>query len=67
MVAAVRVLGLLVMAIVPGGLLVLAAYVLGKAVADRVKLEHGTAGHRLARAVAQVRFRDVWSAARGKR
>jgi hypothetical protein len=64
MFAVLRVLGLLVMAVVPGGLLVLAAFVLGRAVAERVKLEQGTAGHRLARAVAQVRWRDVWASAR---
>jgi len=62
--AVLRILGLLVMAVVPGGLLVLAAWVLGKAVAERVKLEEGTAGRRLARAVAQVRWRDVWATAR---
>jgi hypothetical protein len=64
MLAVLRILGLLVMAVVPGGLLVLAAWVLGKAVAERVKLEEGTAGRRLVRAVAQVRWRDVWASAR---
>lgn len=64
MVAVLRVLGLMVMAVVPGGLLVLAAFILGRAVAERVRLEQGTAGRRFARAVAQVRWRDVWASAR---
>jgi hypothetical protein len=64
MLAVLRVVGILAMAVIPGGLLVLAAFILGKAVAERVRLEQGTAGRRLARAVAQVRWRDVWASAR---
>jgi hypothetical protein len=64
MLAVLRVVGVLAMAVIPGGLLVLAAFILGKAVAERVRLEQGTAGRRLVRAVAQVHWRDVWAAAR---
>jgi hypothetical protein len=59
-----KVLGLLAMAVVPGGLLFLAAFVLARAVAERVRLEQGTAGHRVARAFAAVSLREVWASAK---
>lgn len=59
-----RVLGLLVMAVMPGGLFVVAAFVLGRFLTERFRLEQGTAGHRAARAMAAVRLRDVWTSAK---
>lgn len=59
-----RVLGLLFMAILPGGLLFLAAFILARAVAEGVRREEGTRSRRLARAFAQVRLRDVWTSAK---
>src|SRR5690349_16759245 len=64
MAGAMRVFGLLVMVVVPGGLLVLAAFVLARAWANAARLEQGTARRRLVRAVAQVRWRDVWTSAK---
>jgi len=64
MVSLMRVVGVLVMVVIPGGLLVLLAFVLGKVVANGVKHEQGTRGRRLARAVARVRLRDVWREAK---
>lgn len=60
-----RVMTLTMMVLVPGGLLVLAAYLLGRAVATQMQLEQGPQGRRFARAVSAVRVRDVWSNARG--
>jgi hypothetical protein len=59
-----KVLGLLVMAVVPGGLLFLAAFVLARAVADGMRREEGPTGRRAARAFAAVRLRDVWTSAK---
>jgi len=64
MAAVLKVLGVLVLAIVPGGLLVLAAYVLARGVAERWRLEQGTAGARIAKALVHVRWRDVWTSAK---
>ncbi len=64
MLTAARVLGLVLMAVVPGGLLVLSAFVLARAVARKMRLEEGTRGERFARAMAQVRWRDVVRAGR---
>ena len=64
MAAAAKVLGLLAMAILPGGLLILAAFVLGRAVAQAAKAEEGTMGRRFARAMAAVSLRDVWTSAK---
>ncbi len=59
-----KVLGVLVMAVVPGGLLFLAAFVLARAVAEAVRREEGPAGRRITSAFAQVRLRDVWTSAK---
>lgn len=47
--------------LMPGGLLALAAYLLARAVARQMQLEHGSHGQRFARAVSAVRLRDVWT------
>ncbi|MDP1821785.1 MAG: hypothetical protein Q8L48_01015 [Archangium sp.] len=59
-----RLMTLTMMVLVPGGLLVLAAWLLARTVATQMRLEQGTHGHRFARAVSTVRIRDVWSNAR---
>lgn len=60
MVAAARILSVVVMVVMPGGLLIAAAYVLARLVTQQLKLEQeGPQGQRLARAVAAVRWRDV--------
>lgn len=59
MVAVSKVLSVVVMVLVPGGLLIAAAYVLARLVTQQMKLEQGPQGHRLARAVATVRWSDV--------
>jgi hypothetical protein len=59
-----RVTGLVLLAIAPGGLVVLAAFLLARAVAEGMRLDAGPSGHRLARAMARVRLRDVWAQAR---
>ena len=59
-----RVLGVVLVAVTPGGLLVLAAWLLARAVAESMRTEHGPRGRRLVRAVARVRWRAVWDQAR---
>lgn len=59
-----RLMTLTMMVVVPGGLLVLAAWVLARTIVEQMRLEQGPGAHRLARAVATVRLRDVWSTAR---
>ena len=54
----------LAMVVVPGGLLVVAAYVLARTVAANMQVEQGSQRRRFARAVASVKLRDVWSNAR---
>ncbi len=59
-----KVMGLFVMAVIPGGLLFFAAYVLGRMLAEGVRREEGTRGRRFAKAFAAVRLRDVWTSAK---
>lgn len=56
-----RLLTLTLLVLLPGGLVVLAAYMLTRAIARQMQLEQGTGSHRFARAVSAVSFRDVWS------
>ncbi len=53
-----------VMVVVPGALLVLAAWVLARAVAVQLRREPGAGPRRFARAVVAVRWPDVWRHAR---
>ena len=62
MVALIRVVGLVLMAVVPGGLLVLSAFVLARLVAARFRAQHGP--HRLQHAVAAVTVQEVWKETR---
>jgi hypothetical protein len=59
-----RVAGWLVVAVAPGGLVVIAAILLARALAESMRLEQGPSGRRLVRAVGRVRLQDVWSQAR---
>ena len=56
-----RLMTLTLVVLMPGGLLMLAAYMLARTISRKMQLEQGTQGHRFARAVSAVRFRDVWS------
>lgn len=56
-----RVMTLTMMVVVPGGLLLLLAWVLARTIAVQMSLEQGPGGRRFARAVSAVRLRDVWS------
>lgn len=60
----VRLAMVMTMVVLPGGLLVLAAFILARLVAQQMKVEQGPSGRRLARAVAHVKLRDAWSEAR---
>lgn len=53
-----------VLVVVPGGLLVLAAWVLARALAVQARREEGTAPRRYARAMATVEWPRVWRHAR---
>lgn len=55
----------LLMVVVPGGLLIAGAWVLARLVVARMRLEEGPQSRRLARAVATLRWRDVYQHARG--
>lgn len=56
-----RVLTLTLLLVLPGGLVVLLAWVLARTIAQQMRLQEvGTGGQRFARAVATVRLRDVW-------
>ena len=52
---------LMMVLVVPGGLVALAAYLLARAVARQMQLEQGSGGRRFARAVSAVQLRDVWT------
>lgn len=56
-----KLLTLTMMVILPGGLLLLLAWVLARTVATQMRLEQGPGSRRFARAVSAVRLRDVWS------
>jgi hypothetical protein len=62
--AALKHLVVVMMAVMPGGLVLLAAFVLARLVAERMRAEQGPQSHRFARAVAQVRWGDVVRGAR---
>lgn len=64
MVALLKGLTVVVMAVLPGGLLVLCLFVFAKVIAERMHHEHGPATLRLARAVTSVRLNDVVHQAR---
>jgi hypothetical protein len=59
-----RAVMVVLVAVVPGGLLALAAYALARVVAVKMRVDEGSNTARLARAVAQVRLSDVWREAR---
>jgi hypothetical protein len=58
----VRVMTVTLVVVLPGGLLVLLAWVLARTIVDEMRQQQaGTGGQRFARAVATVRLRDVWA------
>ena len=64
MLGSARTLLMLAVALMPGGLLFLMAWILGRVVRNRMQETTGAQGARLVRAMAAVRWRDVWSEAR---
>ena len=64
MFGSVRALVVLAVALMPGGLLFLMAWILGRVVRNRMLETSGAQGVRLVRAMGSVRWRDVWSEAR---
>ncbi len=56
-----RLMTLTVMVLVPGGLVLLALFMLTRTIARKMRLEQGPNGHRFARAVSAIRFSEVWS------
>jgi hypothetical protein len=61
-----RTLGMLLMVVLPGGLVVLSAYILARVVAEKARLEDGPTGRRFARAFSAVRLKDVMRVASGQ-
>lgn len=61
MIGAAKILSVVVMVVVPGALVVAAAWVLARMLAHQFRLQQqqGPGGLRLAKAVAAVRWRDV--------
>jgi len=64
MLTMVRALGVLLMMLVPGGLVLLALFIVARVIAEGMRREQGTSGHRFARAFASVRWPEVWRQAR---
>ena len=51
----------LLMVVLPGGLLIVSAWLLVRLLAERMREEQGPQRQRLARAVATLSWRDVWA------
>ena len=62
MAALVRIIAVVLMAVVPGGLLLLCAFILARLYAERLRVSHGP--HRFTQALATVTLRDVWNETR---
>jgi hypothetical protein len=62
MAALIRIVVVVLIAVVPGGLLMLSAFILARIVAARLREQHGP--HRLTQALAGLSFRDVWNETR---
>ena len=56
--------GLVLMAVLPGGLIFLSAFVLAKAVVQRMHAEAGNGAQRFGRAFTHLRFADLALAAK---
>ncbi|MFZ5471281.1 MAG: hypothetical protein ACOZIN_17805 [Myxococcota bacterium] len=59
-----KMLGLVMMALIPGGIVVLCAYFLALAVREAYAAQQMSGGAKLSRAFASVRWKDVWHQAR---
>ncbi len=62
--AYMKTLGLVLMAVLPGGLVFLMAFVLAKAVAQQMEIESGSGAQRFGRAFTHLRFQDLMAAAK---
>jgi hypothetical protein len=63
--AMMKTVGLVLMAVLPGGLVFLLAFVLAKAVAQQMELDHeGSGARRFSRAFSHLRFADLMAAAK---
>lgn len=62
MTALIRIVAVVFMAVLPGGLLVLSAFILARIIATRVRAQQGP--HRFAQAISAMTFRDVWNETR---
>ena len=62
MASVIRIVAVVMMAVIPGGLLVLSAFVMARVVAAKVKDQPGP--HRFTQAVAKMTVRDVWNETR---
>ncbi len=62
--AFMKTMGLVLMAVLPGGLVFLMAFVLARAVAQRMEAEQGNGPQRFGRALATVRWNDFLREAR---
>ncbi len=55
-----RAFALMLMMLLPGGLMLLALVVITRVLAEGMRREQGSSGHRLARSFASIRWPDVW-------
>ena len=60
----VRALGVMLMMLVPGGLVLLALFIVARVLAEGMRREQGTSGHRFARAFSSIRWPEIWREAR---
>ncbi len=64
MITMVRALGILLMMLMPGGLVLLALFIVSRVIAEGMRREQGSSSHRFARAFASVRWPEIWREAR---
>ncbi|MFT3837083.1 MAG: hypothetical protein QM723_08810 [Myxococcaceae bacterium] len=62
--AFMKTVGLVLMAVLPGGLVFLMAFVLAKAVSEQMELESGSGAQRFGRAFSHLRLADLMAAAK---
>lgn len=63
MAAVIKMFAAVLMVVIPGGLLVMAAFILARVVAEKLKAAEG-GPHRYKRALSGLKLRDVWNEAR---
>lgn len=62
MTALIRIVAVVFLAVLPGGLLVVSAFVLARIMAARVRAQQGP--HRFSQALAATTLRDIWNETR---